>query len=37
MTYGGSITMANMALDYAYQKADLSGEPAHRFGFRLAL
>ena len=37
MTYGGSLTMANMALDYAYQKADLSGEPAHRFGFRLAL
>ncbi len=37
MTYGGSVTMANMALDYAYQESDISGEPAHRFGFRLAL
>ena len=37
MTYGGSLTVANMALDYAYQKVDLSGEPAHRFGFRLTL
>jgi hypothetical protein len=37
MTCGGSLTLANMALDYAYQKADLSGAPAHRIGFRLAL
>lgn len=37
MTYGGSVTMANMALDYAYQESDISGEPAHRFGFRLVL
>ena len=37
MTYGGSLTFANVAFDYAYQKADLGGEPAHRFGFRLVL
>ncbi len=37
MTYGGSLTVAKVALDYAFQKADLSGDPAHRFGFRLAL
>lgn len=37
MTYGGSVAMANMALDYAYQESDISGEPAHRFGFRLVL
>ncbi len=37
MTYGGSLTLANLAFDYAYQRADLSGEPSHRFGFRLTL
>ena len=37
MTYGGSLTVAEFALDYAYQESDLNGQPAHRFGFRLAL
>lgn len=37
MTYGGSLTVARLALDYAYQKTDLHEEPAHRFGFRLTI
>lgn len=37
MTYGGSVTMSNLALDYAYQERDISGLAAHSFGFRLAL
>jgi len=37
MTYGGSLTFGRLAFDYAYQEADLSEEPAHRFGLRLAL
>jgi hypothetical protein len=37
MTYGGSVTLAELALDYAYQEQDLNGLSAHRFGFRLAL
>lgn len=36
MTYGGSVTMADLAIDYAYQERDLSGLEAHRLGFRLA-
>jgi hypothetical protein len=37
MTYGGSVTMSRLALDYAFQKKDLNRLSAHRFGFRLAL
>jgi hypothetical protein len=37
MTCGGSLTIADLALDYAYQASDLNSEPAHRFGFRLVL
>jgi hypothetical protein len=37
ITFGGSVTMADLAIDYAYQEHDLDGLEAHRFGFRLAL
>mgnify|MGYP001821011237 CR=1 FL=1 len=37
MSYGGSVTMSNLAFDYAYQEHDLNGIAAHRFGFRLSL
>lgn len=37
MSYGGSVRLANVALDYAYQDSELSGEPAHRFGLRMSL
>jgi hypothetical protein len=36
-TFGGSVTLSDLALDYAYQDRDLNGLAAHRFGFRLAL
>ncbi len=37
MSYGGSVRLANITLDYAYQDSELSGDPAHRFGLRMSL
>lgn len=37
VSYGGSLAVARIALDYAYQRANLGGESVHRFGFRLSL
>ncbi len=36
-TFGGSVALSDLALDYGYQDRDLNGLAAHRFGFRLAL
>jgi len=37
ITYGGSLSIAEFSLDYAYQERDLLGLAVHRFGFRLTL
>lgn len=36
-TYGASVDIAGMNLDYSFESDNLLGEPAHRFGLRLRL
>ena len=36
-TFGGTVALSRLALDYAYRRADVVDEPSHRFGFRLTL
>jgi hypothetical protein len=37
ITFGGSLALARLEIDYAYAARDLVGTPAHRVGLRLTL
>lgn len=37
VTYGATVTMGRMDVDWAYRRADLLGRPAHQVGLRMRL
>ncbi len=37
VTYGGTLTFGELNLDYAYQRSNVLGRPAHQLGVRLTL